>query len=333
MRGERFFKLPLLLLFLFISSFALAQKRVSGTVTDDKQIPLIGATVTVKGTTTAVRTDANGKFVINVPDAATRLVISYIGMEDREVGIDATNIVYAVLSPFSKTLTDVVVVGYGRSRRANLTTAQTSVSAADIDKTVNTTIEQAIQGRSAGVYITQNSGQPGGGMSVNIRGISSLNATQPLYVIDGIQIQGTADVSAGSSSSSNPLSGLNPSDIDDIQILQGPSATAIYGSRGTNGVIIITTKRGKAGDAKLNYVYQYGLQMPPQHLHLMNLQQYAQMVNEFHTLAGGTTPPEFLDPSLLGAGTDWQTELFNRAAMGKHQLSLSGGTNSTTYYV
>jgi TonB-linked SusC/RagA family outer membrane protein len=333
MRGERFFKLPLLFLFLFISSIALAQKKVSGIVTDDKQIPLVGATVSVKGTTNAVRTDANGKFTISVPANATRLIISYIGMEDREVTIDANNDVYAVLTPTSKTLTDVVVVGYGRSRRANLTTAQTSVSAADIDKTVNTTIEQAIQGRSAGVYVTQNSGQPGGGMSVNIRGISSLNATQPLYVIDGVQIQGTADVSYGSSSSSNPLSGLNPSDIDDIQILQGPSATAIYGSRGTNGVIIITTKRGKSGDAKLNYVYQYGLQMPPQNLPIMNLQQYAQMVNVFHSLAGGTTPQEFLDPSLLGAGTDWQKQLFNRAAMSKHQLSLSGGTNNTTYYV
>jgi TonB-dependent SusC/RagA subfamily outer membrane receptor len=113
-------------------------------------------------------------------------------------------------------------------------------------------------------------------------------------------MQVSEDVSFGSSSSSNPLSGLNPSDIEDIQILQGPSATAIYGSRASNGVILVTTKRGKAGDFKINYVYQYNLQTPPKHLDVMNLKEYAQMVNEFHALAGGTTPPEFLDPSLLG---------------------------------
>ena len=126
---------------------------------------------------------------------------------------------------------------------------------------MNTTIEQALQGRAAGVYVTQNSGQPGGGISVNIRGISSLGRTQPLYVIDGVQIQVSEDVSFGTSSTSNPLSGLNPADIDNIQILQGPSATAIYGSRATNGVILITTKRGKAGDFKINYAYQFNLKL------------------------------------------------------------------------
>ena len=327
------FRLLILIISLCSSTIAFSQKKVSGLVSDDKQNPLIGATVTVKGSKIAVRTDANGRFELNAPTDAGTLVISYIGMQTTEFPINNTNIVFAVLKSTNSTLTDVVVVGYGRSRRANLTTAQTSVSAAEIDKTVNTTVEQAIQGRSAGVYVTQNTGQPGGGMSVNIRGISSLNATQPLYVIDGIQIQGSADVSYGSSSSSNPLSGLNPSDIEDIQILQGPSATAIYGSRGTNGVILITTKRGRSGEARINYVYQYGLQMPPDQLPVMNLAQYAQMVKEYHNLAGGTTPQEFLDPSLLGVGTNWQKQLFNRAALNKHQLSLSGGTNATTYYL
>src|SRR5439155_15102804 len=128
----------------------------------------------------------------------------------------------------------------------------------------------------------------------NIRGISSLGRTQPLYVIDGIQIQVNEDVSFGSSSTSNPIAGLNPADIEDIQILQGPSATAIYGSRGTNGVILITTKRGKAGDVKINYAYQHSLQTPPKHLPVMNLPQYAAMVKAYHAIAGGTTPGEFL---------------------------------------
>ena len=324
-----------LLLCTFSVTVLFAQdRRITGTITDEKQAPLPGATITVKGTSIATTSNESGRFTINVPASARVLVVSYVGMEPREVTIGSGNDISVTLSGNAATLTDVVVVGYGRARRANLTTAQSTVSSKDIEKTVNTTIEQAIQGRAAGVYVTQNSGQPGGAISVNIRGVSSLNRTQPLYVIDGVQIQQSEDVSFGSSSSSNPLSGLNPADIEDIQILQGPSATAIYGSRGTNGVILVTTKRGRAGDFKINYAYQYNLQTPPQHrLEVMNLSEYAQMVKEYHAIAGGTTPDYFLDPTLLGEGTDWQSELFNNAAMKKHQLSLSGGSNNTTYYL
>lgn len=322
----------LLCTFSFTLLFA-QEKRVTGTVRDDSGTPLTGASVTVKGTTHTVVTSDNGQFNITVPANATTLVISYVGMTQQEVDIRNRTSVDVRMAGSANEMSDVVVVGYGRSRRANLTTAQTSVSSKDIEKTVNTTIEQAIQGRAAGVYVTQNSGQPGGAISVNIRGVSSLNRTQPLYVIDGVQIQASEDVSFGSSSSSNPLAGLNPSDIQDIQILQGPSATAIYGSRGTNGVILVTTKRGRAGDFKINYAYQYNLQTPPRRLDVMNLRQYAQMVKEYHAIAGGTTPEAFLDPSLLGEGTDWQNELFNNAAMKKHQLSVSGGANNTTYYL
>ena len=314
-------------------TFSFAQRKITGTISDDKQAPLVGATVTVKGTKTATTTDAVGKFTLTVPSNANTLVVTYVGMQTQEVSIESTSVVTITLAATGGSMTDVVVVGYGRTRKANLTTAQTGVTAKDIEKTVNVTVEQAIQGRAAGVYVTQNSGQPGGGISVNIRGISSLGRTQPLYVIDGVQIQGSEDVSFGTSSTSNPLSGLNPSDIEDIQILQGPSATAIYGSRGTNGVILITTKRGKAGNFQLNYSYQYSLQTPPKELPVMDLQQYAEMVKEYHAIAGGTTPGEFLDPSLLGKGTDWQKELFNNAAMNKHQVNFSGGSNNTTYYM
>jgi len=316
----------------FLTSFS-QQRKFSGTIRDEKGAPLAGATVTVKNSRVATTSDVNGVFKLTLPENANSLVVSYVGMATQEVSIGSNNAIEISLSTKATSLTDVVVVGYGQSRRANLTTAQTSVSAKDIDKTVNTTVEQAIQGRAAGVYVTQNSGQPGGGISVNIRGVSSLNRTQPLYAIDGVQMQSTEDVSFGSTSSTNSLAGLNPADIEDIQILQGPSATAIYGSRASNGVILITTKRGKAGDVKINYTYQYSLQTPPEHLPVMNLSQYAQMVKEYHSIAGGTTPGEFLDPSLLGEGTDWQGELFNNAAMNKHQLSLSGGSNNTTYYL
>jgi TonB-linked SusC/RagA family outer membrane protein len=318
-------------LLFFISSWSQG-RTVTGTVTDDKGSPLSGATVSAKNSTVSTSTNASGGFTLSVPASARTLVVSYVGMTSQEVPVGNGSLSIR-LSASSATLNDVVVVGYGRARRANLTTAQTSVSAKEIERTVNTTVEQAIQGRAAGVYVTQNSGQPGGGISVNIRGISSLGRTQPLYVIDGVQIQGSEDVSYGNTSSSNPLAGLNPSDIEDMQILQGPSATAIYGSRGTNGVILITTKHGRAGDVKINYSYQYALQTPPKHLPVMDLPQYAQMVKEYHAIAGGTTPGEFLDPSLLGPGTDWQKVLFNNAALNKHQLNLSGGSNNTTYYL
>ena len=334
MRKCLWLRVHLLLLCALLTTFCYAQDRgISGVVTDDKNVPLMAATVSVKGTTVITTTDANGKFNLTVPADRNTLVITYVGMQQREVTLGKGDVISITLTPSGAAMTDVVVVGYGNAKRANLTAAQVGVSAKELDKTVNTTFEQALQGRAAGVYITQNSGQPGGGMSVSIRGISSLNRTQPLYVIDGVQIQVNEDVSFGTSSTSNPLSGLNPADIEDVQILQGPSATAIFGSRGTNGVVLITTKRGKAGDFKINYLFQYGVQTPPKSLPVMNLSQYAQMVGEYHDIAGGTTPPEFLDPTLLGAGTDWQNELFNSAAMQKHQLNLSGGNNNTTYYM
>ncbi len=314
-------------------SVAFAQKKIiTGVVSDESGKALSGATVSQKGGDAVTITNSDGSFKLEVSANAKTLVISYVGMNSQEVSISGTTTVNVKLGFADKSLDEVVMIGYGRAKRGDLTTAQTTVTAKDIDKTINTTVEQAIQGRAAGVYVVQNTGQPGGGLSVNIRGISSLNRTQPLYVIDGVQSQSSEDVSYGSSSTTNPLAGLNPADIADIQILQGPSATAIYGSRATNGVILITTKRGKAGLVKINYIYQYTLQTPPESLDVMDLQQYAQMVNEYHNLAGGTTPGEFLDPSILGKGTDWQKELFNNAAMNKHQLSLSGGNSNTTYY-
>lgn len=325
-------KLLMLFVALLCVISAFSQKKISGTVTDDQQKPLLGATVSAKGTKVATTTDANGSFTITISSNSNALIVSYVGMQDKEVIIGSRSIIDVSLTPSGNMMSDVVVVGYGKASKANLTTAQTGVTSKQIEETVNTTVEQAIQGRAAGVYVTQNSGQPGGGISVNIRGISSLNGTQPLYVIDGVQQQ-SSDVDYGNASTSNPLSGLNPADIDNIQILQGPSATAIYGSRGTNGVILITTKRGKAGDFKINYAYQYSLQTPPKHLDVMNLREYAQMVVEYHDIAGGTTPQEFLDPSLLGEGTDWQKKLFNNAAMNKHQVNVSGGNNYTTYYM
>jgi TonB-linked SusC/RagA family outer membrane protein len=326
--------LAFLCVYFFAVATALAQDRtITGTISDEQGQPLSGATVAAKGQpsiNTVTRPD--GGFEIKLPTTVKAVTVSHVGMVTRNVNIEGRSQLIISMEMSPNNLDEVVVTGYGQSKKGDLTASQTQVTAKQMERTINTTLEQALQGRAAGVYITQNSGQPGGGMSVNIRGISSLSRTQPLYVIDGVQQQAGEDVSFGNQSTTNALAFLNPQDVEDVQILQGPSATAIYGSRATNGVILITTKRGKAGGVKINYGYQYNLQTPPKHLDVMNLPEYAQMVKEYHVLAGGTTPDEFLDPSLLGEGTDWQKELFNNAAMNKHQLSFSGGNNNTTYY-
>lgn len=324
----------LLTLLLFLCTNLFAQDRtVRGTIKDEKGDVLPGAGISVKGTSISTSTNSDGTFSIQVPEGSDILSVSFVGMLKQEVSIGNRSILEIQMAVESTFLDDAVVIGYGTTKRVNLTTAQTTINSTDLERTVNTTIEQAIQGRSAGVYITQNSGQPGGGMSVNIRGLSTINGSnEPLYVVDGVQIQ-PSGIGFGAQSSSNPLAGLNPTDIEDIQVLQGPSATSIYGSRATNGVLLITTKRGKVGDIQISYGYQHSIQTGPKQLDVMNLRQYAQMVGEYHEIAGGDTPLEFLDPTLLGNGTNWQSALFNDAPMDKHQLSLSGGSENTTYYI
>lgn len=308
---------------------AFAQKQVvTGKVADEGGQGMPGVNVLLKGTSTGVTTDADGAFSIEaMPNDV--LIISFIGYKSQEISVGTQTSFNVTLVEDLKTLQEVVVVGYGEMRKRDITAAQTSISSKDISRTLNTTLDQAIQGRAAGVYITQNTGAPGGGMSVVIRGINSINGTnEPLYVIDGIQIQG-----GNSASGVNPLAALNPSDIEGIEILQGPSATAIYGSRATNGVVLITTKRGGNGEMKVSYGYTYSIQTAPKRLDVMNLRQYAQMENEYKTLVGGEIREDFADPSLLGEGTNWQKELFNSAAMQKHQLSVSGGVEKLNYYL
>ena len=314
---------------LLTSFSAMAQEKVvTGKVTDPDGNGIPGVNVILKGTTTGTTTDGDGTFSIEAGEGDV-LQFSFIGFQPREVVVGAQTRINIQMVEDVATLDEVVIVGYGEMRRADLTSAQTSITSKDIGRTVNTTIEQAIQGRAAGVYVTQNTGAPGGGISVNIRGINSISGTnEPLYVVDGVQIQGSI-----SPSGSNPLASLNPADIENIEILQGPSATAQYGSRGTNGVVLITTKRGEIGDVKISYDYGYNLQTEPEQLDIMNLPQYAQMENEYKAIAGGTVREDFLDPSILGEGTDWQDELFLNAAMQKHQISVSGGTEKTSFYL
>lgn len=320
-------------LLLLIAFAAVGQAQVvTGTVTDGQGNPMPGVNVVLKGTTVGTTTNASGVYTIEA-NADAILVISFIGYTTQEFRVGTQTRIDVKLEEDVATLQEIVVVGYGEMKRTDLSSAQVSVGSEQIAKTVNTTIEQALQGRAAGVYVTQNTGQPGGGVSVNIRGVNSLNGSnEPLYVIDGVQIA-PGNVSYGATSSTNPLAALNPNDIESMEVLQGPSATAIYGSRGTNGVVLINTKRGKAGETKVNYSFLYSLQDKPTALPVMNLRQYAQMTNEISAILGREAPEAFADPSLLNKGTDWQGELFKTSPLRKHQLSLSGGNEKTTFYL
>jgi TonB-dependent SusC/RagA subfamily outer membrane receptor len=221
-----------------------------------------------------------------------------------------------------------VVVGYGTMKRSDLTGAVTSVGDKAIAKSIPTSIDQVLSGRAAGVQVQANTGTPGGSSTIRIRGTNSLNATsQPIFVIDGVII----DSSAGDNGNSNPLASINPSDIVSMDILKDASATAIYGSRASNGVIMITTKKGQAGEATVTYDGYVGWQQMPKKLEVMNLREYAEHNNAIADAQIKNASSIYVRPDLLGEGTDWQDELFRNALMTSHNLSMNGGNNAVTY--
>ncbi len=300
---------------------------VSGSVLDEAGDPLIGATVQQKGTSNGTSTDIDGLFKLSVPDNAT-LVVSYVGYTTQSIAVDGRTEITITLKENAEVLDEVVVVGYGQMKRSDMTGSVVSVGEAAIKKSVPTSIDQVLQGRAAGVNIQANSGTPGASSSIRIRGINSLNATnQPIFVIDGVVIDSATD-----DESSNPLSSINPSDIVSMDILKDASATAIYGSRASNGVIMITTKRGSAGNAIVTYDGYVGWQEMPEKYDMLNLQEYAThhnyRANELNLLDPSSA---FVRPDLLGEGTDWQDELFRKAFMTSHNLSVTGGNEKSTY--
>ncbi len=323
--------LPLLGILLgFLSSTPLSAQtmKITGRVINkNNSSPIPGATVTLKNSSRFVITDEGGKFVI---DAATgnTLVISIIGYQKKEVAVNKTAIEIALTENISQ-LGDVVVIGYGKVRRPDVTGAISSVSGDEIRKTQPVTFDQALQGKVPGLVAQQISGQPGGAVSVQIRGLSSFGGGSPMYVIDGIIIGGTATLGAGV----NPLAGINPSEIESVDVLKDASATAIYGSQATNGVIVITTRRGQIAPPSITYDMYTGYQQIPKRLPLMNLREYASFINDRNTGLGWgfDTRPEFVNPKYLGTGTDWQKELFRNAPMSSHTLTVSGGDLRTQY--
>ena len=306
---------------------ASAQQTVTGVVTSaDDGETLPGASVKIKETSTGTTTDMDGKYKLSVSKGQT-LVFSYIGYTPKSVKYTGQPTINVTLSSDDVTMDEVVVVGYGVMKRSDLTGSVVSVGEADIKKSVITSADQALQGRAAGVQVTQNSGSPGGGISVSIRGVNSLNGNEPLYVIDGVAIDGQTN------GNSSALSAINPSDIVSMEVLKDASATAIYGSRASNGVVLITTKRGQAGKPSISYEGYYALQQIPSRLETMNLREYAKLYNERVDALGWGEREEFADPSILGDGTNWQNEIFRNASMHNHQLTVSGGNETGQYLI
>ncbi|MDN5285307.1 MAG: SusC/RagA family TonB-linked outer membrane protein [Mucilaginibacter sp.] len=347
---RKILRLALLFVSLFLCSRAEAQNQatiIKGTVTDEKGVTLPGVSVAVKDSKVAVTTDLDGKYSITLPPNAKILSFSFIGAEKQEVVIGTRTIINVTLKSSTTALdaVDIVAIGYGSQKRQDINGAVSSVKASDIANLPQVSVDQMLQGKAAGVTITQSTGAPGSATSVHIRGVSNLSGTnEPLYVIDGIPMSGDANNGSTSGRTANqnqnngenavsPLALINPSDIASIDVLKDASATAIYGSRGSNGVIIITTKRGKNGSARINYDGYYGFQQQGKFLKMMNLQQYASLENQLADIYGVGRRGEFADPSLLGEGTNWQKGIFRTAPMQSHQVSVSGGKEGVDYYI
>lgn len=340
MKGKLFSCLVLM----FLSISMVAQKvPVSGTVSDQTG-PVIGASVIEKGTTNGTMTDNDGHFTLTVSKGAV-IEISSIGYKTQEITVGAQTNFTVTLSEDNEFLDEVVVVGYGSMKKSDLAGASVSMKESDLKGSIISSLDQSLQGRAAGVTAVTTSGAPGSSSSIRVRGQATINANaEPLYVIDGVIVQGGGNTGAdfglgdalgnGKVSTISPLSTINPADIVSMEILKDASATAIYGAQGANGVVLITTKHGKSGEAKFSYDGMVAMSRQAVRLNMMNLREYAQYYNEM--IEEGDiyeTNPYYATPSLLGKGTNWQDEIFRTAWQHQHQLSAQGGSDKVQYYV
>ena len=307
-----------------------AKRQIKGKVVDAAGETVIGANVLEKGTTNGVITDIDGNFVI--------------GYVTQTIKVTNQTSLHIVLKEDSETLDEVVVVGYGTMKKSDLSGASVSVGEDAIKGSVITNLDQSLQGRAAGVSAVSTSGAPGSSSSIRVRGQATINSNaEPLYVIDGVIVQGGGASGAdfglgdalgnGSVSTISPLSTINPADIVSMEILKDASATAIYGAQGANGVILITTKRGKAGEAKFTYDGMLAVQRQTKRLDMMNLREFANYYNEFVQVGELDVNGYYADPSILGKGTNWQDAVFQTALQHQHQVSAEGGTEKIKYYV
>ena len=314
---QRISSLMALVLFFGASSGLWAQTiSVGGTVVDG-DMPLPGVSVTVKGAYAGTATDLDGKFALTAESGAT-VVFSYIGYLRKELTVANTVAdLKVVLQPDVAGLEEAVVIGYGNQQRSKISGAVTTVDIKEATSIPVLRTEQALQGRAAGVQVTQNSGQPGSTQTIRIRGLGSINNSDPLFIVDGIPSGG--------------IDYLNPSDIESISILKDAASTAIYGARGANGVVLITTKKGSRGSkATLTYDSYIGMQEPWKFMALLNAAEYATLMNESRAAAGLAALPGLTDPASLGQGTNWQEAMFQRAPMSNHSVLYTKGTETSS---
>jgi len=321
-----------------------AQRHITGSVTDGAGAPLIGATVLLKDSSKGTVTDMEGNYELDVSEEATHLIFSYTGFATQQLGLWNKSELSAVLTESTTLLDEVMVVGYGTQVRNNITGNIAKVKAKEIENTPVTSLESAIQGRAAGVVVSQQNGKLGQAINIRIRGTASINANaEPLYVIDGMVM--TTESQATQVALTNPLADLNFNDIESIEILKDAAAAAIYGSRASNGVIIITTKKGQANSLQLNLDISNGWSSPTRKREWLNADQYLELWDE--AFANVAAP----DGTLFGLGgqdwkniyipgwdggfdTNWEEEIYNEnAGMQQVQLSVSGGNNKTKYYI
>jgi TonB-dependent starch-binding outer membrane protein SusC len=312
----------------------IVEKKITGKITDESGNALPGTSVAVKGTSKGTAADASGNYSIVLPDNATTLVFSFTGYTSQEIVVGGRSVIDVQLRANVQSLDEVVVVGYGQVRKSDLTASVASVKAADIKSIVPTSLEQGLAGRATGVVVTQASGAPGGAVTVRVRGPNSISSgSEPLYVVDGIPIYSDNDAtsSGGNRTSSNALASINPSDIESMEILKDASGTAIYGSRASNGVILITTRRGKSGVTKIDYEGSQTFMTVAKKLDLMNATQYAEYQN-LRAVSRGQSAP-YANPSQFGTGVNWQDETTRTGGIMNHQLTFSGGTDKTQFLV
>ena len=303
-----------------ISNVTQQQQTVKGIIKGPDGLPVIAANISQKGTNNATITDLNGNFTLNVTGRQPVLVISYIGYVTTEVNVSGRAFVEVVLQEDVAALDEVVVVGYGTMRKKDVTGAVSSVRSGEITKNATSNVMQAIAGKMSGVQVVQNSGTPGGDVSILIRGVGTINDASPLYVSDGVPVRGGRWY-------------LNPNDVAAIDVLKDASATAIYGSRGANGVVMVTTKQAQEGHTEINFDYSYGIQHSAKTYKMLDASQYAALHNEMRTNAGPeySLNPAFADPESLGAGTDWVDAIFRTAPMQKVNLSMLGGNQKISH--
>jgi TonB-linked SusC/RagA family outer membrane protein len=326
------------------SSIVQQARKVTGTVSD-AQGPIIGATVKLKGGATLAVTDLDGKFTATANPGQV-LQISYVGYVTREIKVGSATNYDITLQEDNNNLNEVVVVGYGTMKKSDVSGASVSMSEKDLKGSIITSLDQSLQGRAAGVTAVSTSGAPGTASSIRVRGTATINANaEPLYVVDGVIMQPSSNSGSslglgdalgnGSNSTVSPLSTIDPADIVSMEILKDASATAIYGAQAANGVVLITTKHGKAGEAKFTYNGMAAWNRQSKRLDMMNLREYANFyngyVNEGEISKTGATS-EFSDPSILGKGTNWQDAVFQTAFQQSHQVSAQGGSDKVQYY-